>query len=231
MADGEVSKPTARTKKLTARFGLAVAFANQLHRRQPRKGSSIPYMSHLLGVASLALEHGANEDEAIAAVLHDAVEDQGGEPTLETICRTFGEKVAGIVDECTDAVVIPKPAWEPRKRAYIAGLAKASKGALLVSAADKLHNVRSMLGDYREVGEALWPRFKGGKDGTLWYYSALIKAYRKTKAPVRPPKALISELERTLRELKRLARVAGASRVGRPHGGKSALIFVNEPLR
>ena len=146
MADGEVSKPTARTKELTARFGLAVAFANQLHRRQIRKGSGIPYMSHLLGVASLALEHGANEDEAIAAVLHDAVEDQGGEPTLETIRRTFGEKVAEIVDECTDAVVIPKPDWEPRKRAYIAGLAKASKGALLVSAADKLHDVRSMLG-------------------------------------------------------------------------------------
>jgi GTP pyrophosphokinase len=195
--------------KLTERFGLALGFANQLHRRQFRKGSSIPYVAHLLGVASLALEHGANEDEAIAAVLHDAVEDQGGKPTLKTIRRTFGKKVAKIVEECTDAVVIPKPPWKGRKVAYIARLAKASKSGLLVSTADKLHNVRSMLADYREVGEALWSRFKGRKDGTLWYYNALIEAYRKTDAAVAPPVALIDELGRTLGELERLTGVAG----------------------
>ena len=178
---GYKAKP--RTQKLTARFGLAFAFANQLHRRQIRKGSGIPYLSHLLGVASLALEHGANEDEAIAAVLHDAVEDQGGIPTLNTIRRTFGKKVAEIVEECTDAVVIPKPEWKPRKVAYIERLATASKSGLLVSACDKLHNARSILGDYREVGEALWSRFTGGKVGALWYYNALIEAYRKVVPP------------------------------------------------
>jgi len=206
--DPQVTNPKARPQKLTARFGLAVAFANQLHRRQIRKGSGIPYMSHLLGVASLALEHGANEDEAIAAVLHDAVEDQGGIPTLKTIRRTFGKRVAEIVEECTDAVVIPKPEWKPRKVAYIARLATASRSGQLVSACDKLHNARSILGDYREVGEDLWSRFTGGKEGTLWYYQALIGAYRKAEAPVAPPVALIDELGRTLGELERLVRVA-----------------------
>jgi GTP pyrophosphokinase len=188
--------------RLSSRFERALALANQLHRKQARKGTRIPYVAHLLGVASLALEHGAIEDEAIAALLHDAVEDQGGKKTRERIRRRFGEKVARLVDECSDTDTVPKPPWKERKERYIAHLGKASPGALLVSAADKLHNVRSLVSDYHVVGEALWGRFKGGREGTLWNYRALVDAYRKAGAPA----ALVDELDRTVKELERLAR-------------------------
>jgi (p)ppGpp synthase/HD superfamily hydrolase len=184
---------------LSKRFQDALVFAAELHRDQLRKATAVPYVAHLLAVASLALEHGANEDEAIAALLHDAIEDQGGAPTREEIRRRFGDVVTAIVDGCTDADVTPKPPWRARKEAYIAHVRSASPSVRLVSSADKLHNARSILADYRRIGESLWQRFKGGREGTLWYYRALVEAY---VAGGGTP--LTDELERVVGELERL---------------------------
>lgn len=185
---------------LTDRFTYALSLACELHRTQARKGTQIPYVAHLLGVASIALEHGASEDEAIAAVLHDAVEDQGGAPTLARIRRELGDAVADIVDGCTDADVVPKPPWRARKEQYIAKIASKPRSTRLVSAADKLHNARAILADYRTHGEALWTRFNGGREGTLWYYRALACAFVAAER-----NALVDELERVVSELEALA--------------------------
>jgi (p)ppGpp synthase/HD superfamily hydrolase len=144
---------------LTTRFDEALAYASRLHRAQVRKGSGIPYISHLLGVAALALEHGANEDEAIAALLHDAVEDQGGLARLDDIRARFGDQVAQIVADCTDSHAEPKPAWRPRKEAYLASLAHKAAASLAVSLADKTHNAAAINADLYEVGSDVWPRF------------------------------------------------------------------------
>ncbi len=189
---------------LSERFTEALTYATHLHANQTRKGSGVPYIAHLLGVASIALEHGANEDEAIAALLHDAIEDQGGAATREEIRRRFGVMVTEIVDGCTDAETIPKPPWRQRKEAYIAHIPNASPSELLVSSADKLHNARSILNDYRVLGEEVWERFKGGKEGTLWYYRSLVEAFRKTGST-----PLIEELERVVSELEELASEEG----------------------
>ncbi|GIW05999.1 MAG: hypothetical protein KatS3mg060_0804 [Dehalococcoidia bacterium] len=162
---------------LGPRFDNALLFAAELHRAQRRKGTAIPYLAHLLGVTSLVLEHGGDEDEAIAALLHDAVEDHGGAPVLAEIRRRFGERVADIVAACSDTVETPKPPWRERKRAYLAHLETATPSVLLVSAADKLHNARTILADFRREGEAVWTRFNGGREGTLWYYRALAEAF------------------------------------------------------
>ncbi len=185
---------------LTARFSQALVVAVELHAAQLRKVSGVPYVAHLLGVASIALEHGASEDEAIAALLHDAVEDQGGAAMRDEIRRRFGENVADIVDGCTDADTVPKPPWRPRKEKYLARLAQAGSSVRLVCAADKLHNVRLMLQDYRLHGELLWDRFSGGRSGTLWYYRSAVA----TLAGVERT-ALVEELERAVDELERLA--------------------------
>ena len=184
---------------LTARFEEALVFTTQLHTEQQRKGTSVPYIAHLLAVTSLVLENGGNEDEAIAALLHDAIEDQGGAPTRELI-RRFGDTVVAIVDGCTDAEEWPKPPWRMRKEAYIAHLRTASPSVRLVSAADKLHNARAILADYRVLGDSLWPRFHGGKAGTLWYYRSVVDALRETGST-----PLIDELDRVVSEIERLA--------------------------
>lgn len=163
---------------LTERFQSALAFATELHRHQRRKGTDIPYVSHLLGVASIVLEIGADEDQAIAALLHDAVEDRGGETCLAEIRKRFGDRVAGIVSDCTDADTVPKPPWRERKETYIASLAHKSKDSLLVNLADKTHNARAILDDLVVHGPALWDRFTGGRDGSLWYYEELAQAFR-----------------------------------------------------
>ena len=163
---------------LTERFDDALAYASRLHRAQTRKGSGIPYVSHLLAVAAIALENGADEDQAIAALLHDAVEDQGGLAQLEAIRERYGEGVAQIVADCTDSHGEPKPAWHPRKEAYIASLAHKPPRSLAVSLADKTHNAAAINADLRSAGEAVWSRFTGGKGGTLWYYRALANAFR-----------------------------------------------------
>lgn len=188
---------------LTEKFTQALTYAHQLHATQIRKGSGVPYISHLLGVASIALEYGANEDEAIAALLHDAIEDQGGAATREEIRRRFGDNVTAIVDGCTDADTTPKPPWKERKEKYLAHIPTASPSILLVSAADKLYNARSILKDYCLMGDAVWERFKAGKQGTLWYYRALVDAFKKIhkNSKITP---LTQELERVVIELETL---------------------------
>ncbi len=176
-----MSDPAA-TPILTDRFDAALAYASRLHRPQFRKGSGVPYVSHLVAVAAIALENGADEDEAIAALLHDAVEDQGGLAQLEEIRQRFGDDVAQIVADCTDAHEEPKPEWRPRKEAYIASLAHKSARSLAVSLADNTHNASAINADLRAVGAAVWERFTGGRDGPLWYYRALAEAFR-THAP------------------------------------------------
>jgi (p)ppGpp synthase/HD superfamily hydrolase len=186
---------------LTPRFTEALTLACDLHRSQARKGTQIPYVSHLLGVASLALEYGATEDEAIAAVLHDAVEDQGGAATATVIENKFGKPVADIVRACSDTDVVPKPPWRARKEAYIAHVGTAPASVRMVSGCDKLHNARAILSDYREHGESLWERFSGGRDDTLWYYRELIRVFGKHGRT-----RLIDELDRVVTELELLAR-------------------------
>lgn len=185
--------------KLSERFTDALVFATELHANQTRKGGGVPYIAHLMGVASIALEHGANEDEAIAALLHDAIEDQGGAATREEIRRRFGDTVTEIVDGCTDADTTPKPPWRQRKEAYIARLPSESTSVHIVSAADKLYNARSVLNDYRLIGDAVWERFHGGKTGTLWYYRAVVETFRAIEST-----PLVDELERVVNELERL---------------------------
>jgi len=185
---------------LSERFTAALTYATQLHANQVRKGSGVPYIAHLLGVASIALEYGANENEAIAALLHDAIEDQGGAATREEIRRRFGDDVTAIVDGCTDADTTPKPPWRQRKEAYIAHIPTASPSVLLVSAADKIYNAQSILKDYRVLGESLWQRFQGGREGTLWYYRTLVDTLKNTGLT-----AMVEELERVVLEIEALA--------------------------
>jgi (p)ppGpp synthase/HD superfamily hydrolase len=158
---------------LTARYTEAFVFAAEAHRSQWRKGTDIPYLSHLMAVSALVLEYGGDEDQAIAGLLHDAIEDQGGAAMEEQIRARFGERVAAIVRACTDADVEPKPPWRARKETYLASLAAKSDDALLVSQCDKLHNATAILEDARVLGPALWERFTGKRDGTLWYYRSL----------------------------------------------------------
>lgn len=190
--------------ELTERFGRALNFACAMHRKQSRKGTTIPYASHLLGVAGLVLEHGGSEDEAIGALLHDLLEDQSGddpEPLKQEIRREFGDAVLDIVLACSDSETSnDKPEWKQRKQGYLDHLKNKPYSAMLVSQADKLHNARAILKDYREQGEALWKRFKGGREGTLWYYRALVEAFRGRGNP-----GLFAELERVIVELEKLA--------------------------
>jgi (p)ppGpp synthase/HD superfamily hydrolase len=172
----------------------ALLYASRLHRNQVRKGTSTPYITHLLAVASIVGENGGTEDEVVAALLHDAPEDQGGEATLRDIRLRFGDEVAEIVDGCTDTYQDPKPPWRERKERYLAHLANAPDSVRLVSSADKLHNARSVLSDYRLVGEDLWTRFNGRKEGTLWYYRAIVDTL-----PDENP--IIEELDRVVTEL------------------------------
>jgi len=179
---------------LSERFADALVFTHQLHREHVRKGSGTPYVHHLLGVASLVGENGGTEDQVIGALLHDAIEDciDRVPDVRAQIAGRYGEGVLAIVEGCTDADMIPKPPWRARKEAYIERLrAKpADHPALIVSVADKVHNARSILSDYRQIGDELWGRFKGGRDGTLWYYAELCDAFReKGDSP------LVDELE------------------------------------
>jgi GTP pyrophosphokinase len=151
-------------------------------------------------VAAIALEHGADEDQAIAALLHDAVEDQGGVPVRDEIGRRFGGAVAEIVEGCTDADTMPKPPWRARKEKFLARLPHAGRGVHLVTAADKLHNVRGLLDDYRSRGESLWSHFSGGKAGTLWYYRSVVTVLQNAS-----PGELVEKLDRVVGDLEQLA--------------------------
>ena len=199
---GSVAKRKSAVK-LGPRFRRAFLFAADKHSGQTRKASSVPYIAHLLGVASLVLEFGGDEDMAIAALLHDVVEDCGGVPMLKEVGRRFGPRVAKIVDGCTDSYTDPKPAWRERKETYLRHLKKADGETRMVSAADKLNNVRSILSDYREVGESIWARFNGGREGTLWYYRSLVEEFLQHKS-----NRLVRELELAVQELEANARLA-----------------------
>lgn len=178
---------------LTERFQDAFGFAATLHARQKRKGTDIPYLSHLMGVTALVLEDGGDEDQAIAALLHDAVEDQGGLKTLEEIRQRFGQHVAEIVDGCTDAYTNPKPPWKQRKQDYLAHLHQASPEIVRVSLADKLHNARSISADLQRYGVSTWRRFNGGREGTLWYYHNLVDIFvERSSSP------MVAELQRAV---------------------------------
>jgi GTP pyrophosphokinase len=190
---------------LSTRFQEAMVYAAQLHAGQVRKGSGTPYIAHLLAVTSLVLEHDGDEDEATAALLHDAAEDQGGEATLAEIRRRFGPAVAEIVEGCSDTMATPKPPWRARKEAFLARLPQASPSVRLVSTADKLHNARTILADLRTAGDAVWDRFQGGKEGTLWYYRSLVHIL-----PGGGSDPLAEELDRVVSEIERLARGEGA---------------------
>lgn len=166
--------------QLTKRFEHALVYSFQLHKNQRRKATGVPYFSHIMGTTALVIESGGDEDAAIAALLHDAVEDQGGLAVLEEIRKLFGERVAMIVDGCSDAYENPKPPWRERKESYLVKLAKADVDTRRVSLADKLHNARCLLKALQLVGEETWGRFNGGKQGTLWYYQSLVHIFHKT---------------------------------------------------
>ena len=185
---------------LTNRFTEALIYATQLHANQKRKGSSTPYVAHLYAVTALVLESGGDEDTAIAALLHDAVEDQGGLETLDEIRTLFGNHVADIVDECSDAYTTPKPPWRERKEKYIERLKKASTDVRMVSLADKLHNARSLYRDLQEYGHKSWKKFNGGQKGTLWYYSALVEVFKENESNF-----MIEELERVISQIQQIA--------------------------
>jgi (p)ppGpp synthase/HD superfamily hydrolase len=192
-------------RRLTRRFEEAMAYAVEIHAGQIRKGSSAPYVSHPMAVCSLVLEDGGDEDEAIAALLHDAVEDGGGQPVLEEIRRRFGEKVAGIVSDCTDTDQEPKPPWLERKTRHIAHLRQTGPASRRVACADKLHNARSILFDYNVVGEELWKRFTGTREQVLWYFRSLVEAFRETDSG-----PMSEELARVVSEIERRARSSGS---------------------
>ena len=185
---------------LGERFDRAYKFASDLHRDQVRKGPKrVPYIAHLLGVASIVIEDGGDQDEAIAALLHDGPEDQGGVATLERIRAEFGQRVAMIVAECSDTLEDPKPPWRERKQAYLDKLERAPDDVLRVSLGDKVHNARTILADYREVGEELWAWFTGTREESMWYYRSLADIFGR-----RRPGGLADELRRTVEEIESL---------------------------
>jgi (p)ppGpp synthase/HD superfamily hydrolase len=198
---------------LTDRFDRALRMASDHHRSQLRKGTEIPYLSHLLGVTSLVLEMGGTEDEAVAALLHDAVEDGGGEPMLERIRAEFGADVARIVFANSDTIVEPKPPWLERKRAYVESVADKQSDELRVSLADKLHNTRAILRDFRTHGNVVWTRFSAGQRGVRWYYRAMydaLDARRDDLGPAAQP--VLDDLGYTIDELDRLATASRSPR-------------------
>jgi GTP pyrophosphokinase len=177
--------------RLTGRFDEALQYAHDVHRDQVRKGNQSPYISHLLGVASIVLDDGGSEDEAIGALLHDAAEDHGGRDQLEEIRRRFGDAVATIVEDCTDSWETPKRPWIERKRDYVEHAQSLSPPSLRVSSADKVHNGYAILRDLRNTGEAVWSRFNAPADDVIAYYDSLVRAFRKSGGG-----RLVDELER-----------------------------------
>lgn len=190
---------------LSDRFIKAITFANEVHGSQVRKGTQIPYISHILAVTSLVMGAGGSEDEIIAALLHDTVEDGGGEPVLNKIKKRFGQNVASIVDDCTETYEDPKPPWKGRKEAYISHIKEANPSVRLVSCADKLHNVQSLLSDYKQVGEVLWNRFNASKEETLWFYQSMADVFCISGEGLR----IYAELDDAVKELEKT--IKGAS--------------------
>jgi (p)ppGpp synthase/HD superfamily hydrolase len=189
--------PQRTSPKLAEAFRVAAEkFAGKT-----KKGGDIPYISHLLGTCAIALEHGATEDEAVAALLHDMIEDVKPPEEAQAAVAAFGPEVLRIVEGCSDSSTHPKPPWRERKERYIAHLETADRSVLLVSAADKLHNARAIAADLRHVGPSVWDRFNASREDELWYYRTLLEVFRRRLAGV---PALIGELELAVEELGRI---------------------------
>ncbi|NJN44338.1 MAG: HD domain-containing protein [Anaerolineae bacterium] len=182
------------------RFTDALVYTAEIHKDQIRKGSGIPYISHLLAVCALVIEHGGDEDQAIAALLHDAAEDQGGYETLTEIRARFGDRVARLVEELSDSFETPKPAWRARKETYLLHLPLAGRDSWLISLADKVHNARTILADHALIGEEIWDRFRQGRAGAVWYYRSLVTLFLKLN-----PGYLSQELDRVVTEMEKIA--------------------------
>ncbi len=203
MSEGEVVRlPLPPQPWLyTERLLRALEAAALMHAGQTKKGTSVPYLGHLLGTCAIALEHGADEDEAIAALLHDAIEDVEPAAEAREVVWSFGPRVGRIVEGCTDSDAHPKPPWRERKEGYLRHVAEADASTLLVSAADKLHNARRIVSDVRWEGSAAWSRFSAPPADLAWYYRSLVTAFR--AHPARPA-GLVDELDRTVSELEEL---------------------------
>jgi (p)ppGpp synthase/HD superfamily hydrolase len=199
--------------KTSQRFSEALTFAERVHRTQTRKGNDIPYIAHLLAVSATVLEYGGDEDTAIAGLLHDAVEDQGGLEVLHEIDMRFGPRVAGIVEACSDSTS-PDPEakepWETRKRAHIAKLATVEVDVALVTAADKLHNLTAMIRDVHREGPGTLSRFSAEAAQLLWYFSSVASAIERHRAT-----APVGEIEQGINQLASLLGVPVASSVPR----------------
>jgi (p)ppGpp synthase/HD superfamily hydrolase len=206
-----MTEASTATPLLTGRFQSAFELASQIHATQLRKGTAIPYMAHLMSVAALVLEHGGSEDAAIAALLHDAVEDSDdGTQTEARVRAEFGDHVADIVIGCSDTVASPgqpKPPWRDRKTRYLDRLAaETDPDVLLVSACDKLHNMRSVIADLRTLGPAVWNRFNENDPASqLWYYQSLVASYRG-----RVRVELSEELDRAFDQLRELVKAVAS---------------------
>ena len=183
---------------LTRRFDEAFAYAHDTHATHVRKGSGVPYLGHLMGVASIVIDDGGSEDEAIAALLHDAPEDRGGRPRLDDIRAKFGDAVAAIVEDCTDSWTEPKAPWPERKQRYAEHARTLPPASLRVSAADKVHNAYAILRDLRNTGDQVWERFNARPDDILAYYQSLVRAYREAGGG-----RLVDELDRIVRAIAR----------------------------
>lgn len=184
--------------KLSGRLDDAFRYAHEVHAEQKRKGTESPYIGHLMGVSSIVIDDGGSEDEAIAALLHDAAEDHGGRERLADIRQRFGEAVAKIVEDCTDSWEEPKRPWAERKRAYLHHARKLAAPSLRVSAADKVHNAYAILRDVRNIGEGVWDRFTATPDDVMSYYEGLVRAYREAGGG-----RLVDELDRIVRGIRR----------------------------
>jgi GTP pyrophosphokinase len=183
---------------LTNRLDLAFSYAHEVHCGQVKKGTPVPYIGHLMGVSSIVIDDGGSEDEAVAALLHDAPEDHGGRDRLEDIRSRFGNAVARIVEDCTDSWDSPKPPWIERKRAYVQHARTLHPPSLRVSVADKVHNCYGILRALRTIGDQVWERYDVGADDVLAYYESLVRAYREAGGG-----RLVDELERIVRGIQR----------------------------
>lgn len=166
----------------TDRLKRCLAWSADLHAGQTKKGSKVPYVAHLWGVASLVAEMGGNEEACIAALLHDAAEDQGGEATLALIRAEFGATVEQVVRDCSDTLVKPKPRWRERKERHLAHLEEVDDMALLVMLADKIYNATTIVRDLRSQGLVALDKFNGGRKGTLWYYRQMVDLFGRRMA-------------------------------------------------
>ncbi len=193
--------PPAPVVALTDALTRAFDLARSAHAGQTRRGTSVPYLSHLLAVAALVLEFGGDETAAIVALLHDVVEDCGGAARLAEIRGEFGDEVAVMVSALSDTDQDPKPPWRPRKEAAIERLKNDSPATQLVAFCDKLHNARSIVADLATFGASTWSKFNGGRDGTLWYYQSLVEVASGSSLPPR----LVAEFTATVTEMHRLS--------------------------